>query len=168
MDQSSTASQPKSGIPMSIIALGAVVIIAIGAIVYINQSSQKEMAKVDATAQQASPTPVAMEASGEAMEAATYKDGTYEATGAYQSPGGPEEIDVSVTIKDGVITETTATPKATLPKSIGFQNIFTSNYATMVVGKPLDTVMLDKVSGSSLTPKGFNDAINQIKAEAKS
>lgn len=153
---------------MSFIALGAVVIIAIGAIVYINQSSQKEMAKVDATSMQASPTPVAMEATGEAMEQATYKDGTYDATGKYQSPGGPEEIEISVTIKDGVITETEATPKATLPKSIGFQNIFTSNYEAMIVGKPLDTVMLDKVSGSSLTPKGFNDAIEQIKAQAKS
>jgi hypothetical protein len=28
-------------------------------------------------------------------------------------------------------------------------------------------VKLDKVSGSSLAPKGFNDAIEKIKAEAK-
>lgn len=89
-------------------------------------------------------------------------DGTYEATGNYTSPGGPEEIEVEVVVKDGVITEANVTPQATRPNSVKFQNIFKDNFKSQVIGKKITEVKLDKVSGSSLTPKGFNDAIEKI------
>ena len=38
----------------------------------------------------------------------------------------------------------------------------------MVVGKNIDEVAITKVAGSSLTPKGFTDALEKIKADAKS
>jgi hypothetical protein len=37
----------------------------------------------------------------------------------------------------------------------------------MVVGKNIDEVNLGKVSGSSLTPIGFNNAIEDIRSQAK-
>jgi hypothetical protein len=36
----------------------------------------------------------------------------------------------------------------------------------VVVGRPLDQVKVGKLAGSSGTPQGFNDAINQIKRQA--
>lgn len=164
---------------MSMLALGAAVIIAAGAIWYINSASQKEMAQLPkeeaAATAQAQPTTAMMKdtTSGDAtasdsmmMKDSAYKDGTYEATGHYVSPGGPEELDVSITVKNGKITDTSTVSKATNPKSVMMQGIFIDNYKDMVVGKSLDEVHLDKVAGSSLSPKGFNDALEQIKKEA--
>lgn len=96
-----------------------------------------------------------------------YNDGTYTATGSYTSPGGPEEIGVTLIVKDGIITDSTVEAKATRSESKEYQGIFVENYKSQVVGKSLDSLNLTKVSGSSLTPKGFNDAVEKIKAEAK-
>lgn len=97
----------------------------------------------------------------------TYKDGIYSAAGTYQSPAGKEEISVSVTLQNGVITDAIFTPKATNEVSVKLQGMFASGYKAVIVGKTLDEAKLDKVSGSSLTPKGWNDAIEKIKLEAK-
>jgi hypothetical protein len=96
----------------------------------------------------------------------SFKDGTYSSVGKYVSPAGPEEIAVTVTVKDNVITEATVEPKATAPKSKFMQGVFKDNFKEMVVGKNISEVKLTKVSGSSLTPKGFNDALDQIKKQA--
>ena len=54
-------------------------------------------------------------------------------------------------------------------KDVGLkgETIVSNNVKTLVVGKKITDVKLDKVSGSSLTPKGFNDALEQIKTLAK-
>lgn len=101
------------------------------------------------------------------VSTATYKNGSYSAEGAYTSPGGAEHIDVSLTLANGVITDVQVTPKATIPMSQRFQGLFVDNYKQYVVGKKLDEVNLTKVAGSSLTPKGFADALAKIKTEAK-
>lgn len=95
-----------------------------------------------------------------------YKDGSYNAIGNYISPGGAETIKVSVTLADGVITDATVEPQAFRPNSIKFQGLFAGNCKPMIVGKNIDDVKLDKVAGSSLAPKGFNDALSQIKIKA--
>lgn len=95
-----------------------------------------------------------------------YKDGTYSATGEYRAPSGAEEIGVSLTLKDDIITDVSVDPKATVPISKNMQNMFAQNYKTFVVGKNIAEVNVGKVSGSSLTPHGFNDAITKIKLEA--
>lgn len=97
----------------------------------------------------------------------TYKDGSYDATGTYTSPGGAEEIEVKVTLKDNVITDSEVISKATRSESKEYQGKFLDGYKSQVIGKNINQVNLTKVSGSSLTPKGFNDAITKIKAEAK-
>jgi uncharacterized protein with FMN-binding domain len=181
MIQNSPSQTNRGAIPMSVLAIGAAVIIAVGAMVFINYQSQKELSKLPpVVTPTAAPNPPSSATKGDAMVASegamtasngammsTYKNGSYEAMGHYTSPNGPETIDIKVTIKDGIITDTTAIPQATFPKSQNFQGLFTNGYKPLVVGKKLDEVKLDKVSGSSLTPKGFNDAIEQIKAQAK-
>ncbi len=96
-----------------------------------------------------------------------YKNGTYSADGEYRSPAGAESITVSLTLVNDVITDATVTPHATNKRSIQMQDAFISGFKQLVVGKNIDEVTLDKVSGSSLTPKGFNDAIAKIKVQAK-
>lgn len=103
-----------------------------------------------------------------AVRQENYKDGTYTATGTYVSPGGPESIEVTLTLKDDIITSAEVVSKAVLPTSKNFQGKFISGYKAVVVGKNIESLALDKVSGSSLTPKGFNDAVLKIKAQAQS
>lgn len=104
----------------------------------------------------------------DAMAEANYADGEYVAVGQYTSPNGPEEIGVELTLTDGVITDAEVEVKATHAISIVKQEDFAANYKAQVIGKPINEVKLSKVSGSSLTPQGFNDALEKIKSEAQS
>lgn len=97
-----------------------------------------------------------------------YKNGNYEVMGDYTSPGGAEQLEVKLTLTDGVISDITVIPQATRPTSKIKQADFAEHYKVMVLGKNIDEVMLTKVSGSSLSPKGFNDAIEKIKSQARS
>lgn len=101
------------------------------------------------------------------MQTRQYKNGTYSVTGNYVSPGGPRELNVTITLTDGLITQAETVGTATDATSKRFQGEFVENFKPMVVGKNIDGIVLTKVSGSSLTPKGFNDALEKIKAEAK-
>ncbi|MFZ2025999.1 MAG: FMN-binding protein [Microgenomates group bacterium] len=95
-----------------------------------------------------------------------YKDGVYEQMGGYTSPGGAEQIDVKLTLKNGIIVEVDVTPKADRPISKMKQEAFAKEYKTSVVGKDIKDLQLGKIAGASLTPKGFNDAVEKIKAQA--
>lgn len=97
-----------------------------------------------------------------------YKDGTYTATGNYSSPGGNENITVTVTLKGGVIIDTSTVAGATDLDSKEYQEEFISGYQSLVVGKNISSVSLSRVSGSSLTSEGFNNALSQIKSQAQS
>ncbi len=96
-----------------------------------------------------------------------YKDGTYSATGNYTSPAGGEEVSVGITLVNNIVTDATFTGKATNPGSIFNQGHFKEGFKEKVVGKSIDDISLTVVNGSSLTPKGFMDALAKIKAEAK-
>lgn len=96
-----------------------------------------------------------------------YMSGVYTAVGSYTSPGGVETIDVTVTLEADKIVNATVIPNADRPESKKFQDAFVKGFKTVVIGKNIDSVILSKVSGSSLTPKGFNDAVAKIKVEAK-
>ena len=95
-----------------------------------------------------------------------YKDGTYSATGSYMSPGGEDQLGVSVTLKDDIITSASVTNMANDGRSQRYQDMFISGYKQYVIGKNIADVSLSKVSGSSITPGGFNDALAQIKSQA--
>ncbi len=124
-------------------------------------SGQTTTTTSDTTATSTTTTPVADKNN------VAYKDGTYTATGSYQSPGGPDKVGVTVTLKNDIITSASVTPMPGDRESAHYQSLFASGYQAVVVGKDISTLHLDAVSGSSLTPIGFNDAIAQIKAQAK-
>jgi len=96
-----------------------------------------------------------------------YKDGTYSATGSYMSPGGQDQVTVTLTLKNDLISSVSVTPQASDRTSARYQNMFMSNYQQYVLGKDISSVHLTTVSGSSLTPNGFNDALAQIETQAK-
>lgn len=95
-----------------------------------------------------------------------YADGTYDAEGAYTSPGGNETVGVELTLEGGVVTAVTVTPQSENPTGEQYQERFASGISGEVVGKSLDELDVSKVSGSSLTSGGFNDAVETIKADA--
>lgn len=101
-------------------------------------------------------------------EAATsaYKNGEYTAVGSYQSPGGEQQLGVTVTLSNSVITALSVDTSQTKGTSADFQGKFKSGIDALVVGKSIDELDVSKVSGSSLTSGGFNDAIDQIKTDA--
>lgn len=102
-----------------------------------------------------------------AASGSTYQDGTYTATGTYTSPGGTEEVTITLTLTDDVITAATAEGGATKPPSSQYQGEFVDNFAALIVGKDVADVSLDKVAGSSLTSGGFNKAVETIKSQAQ-
>jgi len=97
-----------------------------------------------------------------------YKDGTYTAIGDYNSPGGANQIKVTVTLVNDNITDATVTSVvAKGPPSVAFQGQFISGFKQYVIGKNITEVTLSRVSGSSLTPIGWNDAVAKIQTQAK-
>lgn len=115
-------------------------------------------------------TPTTSETSSAANDggtsAASFKDGDYEGSGEYSNPGGQSKVKVDLTLADGKISDIKVTPEATNGTSKGYQQKFASGISDAVVGKSLDELKVSKVSGSSLTSQGFNQAIDQIKADA--
>lgn len=100
-------------------------------------------------------------------QSGTYKDGTYSATGHYDSPGGTESVKVSLTLVSDKVSAATVSSGANDPTALSYQTIFISSYKPFVVGKKINTIKLSNVSGSSLTSQGFNDALEQIERQAQ-
>lgn len=97
----------------------------------------------------------------------TYKNGTYSAIGSYSSPAGMEDVAVSLTLTNGIVTDSTVMRRANDQTASSYQGLFISGYKAQVTGKKISDIKLSNVAGSSLTPKGFMDALNKIKTEAK-
>ncbi len=99
-------------------------------------------------------------------EPSSYKDGSYTAQGGYVSPAGQEKVDVTLVLTDGKVSEAQFVATSENPISKKLQGQFDQGYKELVVGKSLDELSLTVVNGSSLTPKGFMDAVEKIKAQA--
>lgn len=147
------------------IVVVALIAIVTGAVVMFKGDSDDEISVTEDSKQ----PEAMMEASPAAVANSTsYKNGTYSADGEYTTPGGQEKVGVTLTLTDGVISDINVEEKAILATSKKMQADFGANYKPMVIGKNINDVTLTKVSGSSLTPKGFNNALDKIKAEAAS
>lgn len=81
---------------------------------------------------------------------------------------GPSYLDVTVTLSDNVVAAVTVEPKAENKTSRGYQERFAAAVPDEVVGKSLDTAEVGKLAGASTCPDGFNDAIAQIRDQARS
>lgn len=126
------------------------------------QTTQGDTAQTQTADTSASGTNNATASSG------NYKDGTYSATGTYQTPGGSESIKVTVTLASGVVTSADVTQNASGGEAEEYQSKFVSGYKSQVVGKKISEISLSRVAGSSLTPIGFNAALQTIKSDAQS
>ncbi len=152
------------------ISAGIVVVIALTIIGVVAFSNKKSDTTASTTSTNQAATSTASDSTTTATTATTgsFKAGTYEATGSYTNPGGSSDINISVTIDGtGTITATEATEGTSNRESQEYQQKFISGYKSQVVGKKITDVQLSRVSGSSLTSKGFNDAIAQIEKKAQ-
>lgn len=93
-------------------------------------------------------------------------DGTYSGSATYEAPGGPQQIDVTVVLTDGVVTGVRVDPAATNATSRRFQERFASAVVDQVVGRPLDEVGVDRLAGSSSTGAGFMAALDEAVRDA--
>ncbi|MCC9192941.1 FMN-binding protein [Arthrobacter sp. zg-Y916] len=122
-------------------------------------------APASASASEAVPSAAGSTASG----TGTYADGEYTGTGSYIPPSNKqEEVTVTMTLSGGTVTAVEVSPSGNNPTSKRYQAEFTDGIQKEVVGKPIDSLDVGKVAGSSLTSQGFNKALEQIKAEAGS
>ncbi len=164
--------QPAKKINPAIAAVIVIVLVGIvtSVVLVVNNNSAEETPAADSSSQGSPSTPSPVESSAGTEPSSTntsnYKDGTYNATGTYSTPGGRESIDLTVTITDGVITATELKENAQSGEARTYQADFASGYKTLVVGKSVDEVTLSRVAGSSLTSNGFNQALEQIKSDA--
>ncbi|MEO5645893.1 MAG: calcium-binding protein [Candidatus Paceibacterota bacterium] len=160
-----------------LISAGAVVVVAAGVfgVAAMNKKAPTPTTMDSNTSGQAdtntattATTPIADKPkTGTTTNGSSYKDGTYTAVGSYNSPGGKDQISVTVQLRNDIVTSASITPMPGDPTSAKYQNMFASGYQAYVIGKNIDAVHLNAVSGSSLTGIGFNDAITKIKAQAK-
>ncbi|OGZ06357.1 MAG: hypothetical protein A2845_01000 [Candidatus Lloydbacteria bacterium RIFCSPHIGHO2_01_FULL_49_22] len=110
--------------------------------------------------------PVAPSA-GITVTAPTYNDGVYTADGAYQTPENTETITVTLTLKNGIVVDSSIQQNAREQKSVLYQQVFAAGYKEFVTGKKITDINIGVVSGSSLTGKGFNAAVASIVKQAK-
>lgn len=98
----------------------------------------------------------------------TYKDGTYNAMGNFYTPDGGEQIGVTVTLVKGNISSVKVDDSSIYNgTSFAYTERFVNGISSVVVGQNIDNVNVGRISGASLTPMGFNNAIETIKANAK-
>ena len=97
----------------------------------------------------------------------SYKDGSYSADGSYLVSDKQETIKLSLDISNNKITSASITPINVSHDSQFYINMFQQGFTSLVVGKNIDDVNLTVVNGASLTPNGFNEALNAIKLKAK-
>lgn len=159
-----TTPTSNNSVKTGIIAVALIALLIGGTVFYIQSQNQNN---ITPTVNTSTAPEEDMMARGAMMGQSTYNNGTYEATGAYVSPGGPEKIGVRLTVTDGVIADAIVTPMTERATSQRYQGIFVKNFKPLVLGKRIDEIKLDKVSGSSLAPKGFNDAVLKIRQQAQ-
>jgi uncharacterized protein with FMN-binding domain len=133
-----------------------------------SEAPASEAPASDAPAATGESAPAAGPATTEAAAGSqTYKDGSYTETGSYQSPAGPEEVGVTITLEADVVAAVEVEPMPDNPTTTMYQERFAGGISDAIVGKKLDELAVDKVAGSSLTSGGFNEAADKIKSQAQ-
>ncbi len=96
----------------------------------------------------------------------SYRDGSFRADGAYQSPAGDESIIVVMQLENDIVTDVEIGLYPTSATSSTYQDLFAGGIAEKVIGTDIDDLDVTVVAGSSLTSIGFRAAVETIKAEA--
>ena len=102
------------------------------------------------------------------LEEARGLDGAFTYDVSYLTPKGATEMTAAFTVTDNVISDVTLTGNPQHKTSLQYQQTLQAELGSLVIGKDLSSVsaLPAKVSGSSLTPGGFNQALAQLQAEA--
>lgn len=108
----------------------------------------------------------AVEAEVDVPVDASYRDGTYQANGTYQSPNGSENIIVVLELESDRVTDVVITINPNNPTTANYQGQFADGIGALVIGEDIDTLDITVVAGSSLTSAGFREALTAIKADA--
>jgi hypothetical protein len=134
-----------------------------------NTSSVSQTANVALTP--TSIPPVAPTASNPAPTptpgASGYRDGTFNAAADYSVPRSTENIQVTLTLKDGAISNASVTNSEGDDQSASYQQDFASVFKSYVVGKKIADLKFGIIAGASDTTQGFSDALSQIASKAK-
>ncbi len=160
--QSNVPIKPRDGASKFTTALAVVILadIAIGSFIIFHNSFKKTAPQIIAMAPTTS-------AATTTMNTTNYKNGQYTKTMSYMSSDGQEQITVSLSLNNGMVTSSSITPNANNPTSLAYIEKFINGYLPMVVGQKISGMKLSTVSGASHTTDAFNDAITQIQAEAQ-
>ncbi|MDQ1206394.1 FMN-binding protein [Microbacterium sp. SORGH_AS_0862] len=132
-----------------------------------SQTATTDTGTSEAPAPSSTPASTGSSGSDSSSSSGAYKDGTYTAEGSYQTPETVEKITVQVTLADDTITAVDVTGDPQARESQQYQSQFIGGISDEVVGKKIDEIKVSRVAGSSLTSGGFNQAIEEIKTEAK-
>ena len=101
-------------------------------------------------------------------EESKFINGTYSATGRYRNPTGEiDDLGVTITLEDDVITDYEIEVQAKNDISVGYQTRYKDDVEELIVGKQIDDLELGRVGSSSLTSIGFNEALESIRQSAR-
>ncbi|MDB5183544.1 MAG: hypothetical protein JWO07_225 [Candidatus Saccharibacteria bacterium] len=160
------SSGPNKKAIIGLVVIVLLVIAATGVVIATGNNNSTKAS--DTTVASTSPSPSSStSAAASSSSTSSFKDGTYNATGSYDSPGGKQSVDVKVTLAGGTVTDVSLVGHPNDSNAQMYQSQFESAYKTQVVGKKITDINLSRVAGSSLTSIGFNNAISDIEKQAQ-
>lgn len=160
MDSSQTPTK-------AIIGLVVVVLLVVAATAAVIASGNNKDSSASQTSTTSSNTTSTSASSESTASVTNVKDGTYTASASYDTPGGVQDIKVTLTIAGGAVSGSSITQNATGREDEAYQSAFESEYKTAVVGKKISDISLNRVAGASLTTEGFNTALLDIAKQAQ-
>lgn len=150
---------------IGLVVIALLAVAGTGGVILLNKQEQTSPAATPTASPSNSTQTSQADATESSSSTKSYKNGSYSADGSYRTPGGTETINVDVTLADDKITSVTVTGNGD-GDSARYQSQFEEGIAAVVVGKDIDDLQVSRVSGSSLTSTGFNNAIETIKQQA--
>jgi formylmethanofuran:tetrahydromethanopterin formyltransferase len=147
--------------------IAILIVVALGVGFTLFQNSKAEAPAAVQVTQEA-PTRTAEAEVENKVTKSDYKDGSFSTDVTYLTPKRDEYgVNVSLTLKQDIITDAKVTYSNGAEKDPNAAK-FEAAYKVQVIGKDIDTLELSRVGGASLTTGAFNNALVQIKADAKS
>lgn len=151
----------------AIVGLVVVVLLVVAATAAVIASGSNKETSTGQTSSTSSTSTSNNSSSTSTASVTNVKDGTYTATASYDTPGGAQDIKVTLTIAGGAVSNSSIMQNATGREDEAYQSAFESEYKTAVVGKKISDISLNRVAGASLTTDGFNTALLDIANQAK-
>ena len=147
--------------------IAIVVVVALGVGFTLFQNKSVEAPTLPPVTQEA-PAKTTETNVGSSNTKSDYKDGTYATDVTYFTPKRDEYgVNVSLKLTKDIVTDAKVTYSNGGEKDPNAAR-FEAAYKAEVIGKDIDTLNLSRVGGASLTTAAFNNALVNIKADAKS